>query len=174
MESGHLLTIFILIAILSSLYFVSAENSSNSSNQTNGTVNITNISKNISQQNTSVSILIKSPSSIDLGTRIPDGSEKSYDDIGSIDLSADNVSELSIKCDGDFVDAENSSNTIALNNFEYDGFGNSSLSKTPFTTSFQSVRSWQGNITVPVNFYLTVPVGTRPGSYSTTIYYQVS
>jgi hypothetical protein len=175
MESVHLVVIFFVFTILSSLFFVTAQdiNSSNITNQINKSTNLKS-TNNTTLEKDSVSILIKSPSDVDLGTRIPDGSEKAYINAVSLDLSADVDSDLSVKCDGDLSATDNPSNTISLNYFEYDGFDNASLSKRPFTTSYSHVKSWQGNITVPINLYLTVPIGTKPGTYSTTIYYLVS
>lgn len=174
MNSGHFIVIFILLVFISSLFFVTAQevNTSNNSNLTNQTKTMAGLD-NPSAQKNSVSILIKTPN-VDLGTRIPDGSEKAYPNAVSLDLSSDADSDLSVMCDGNLTSADNTSNTISLNNFKYDGFNNASLSKRAFTTTYSHVKSWNGNITVPVNLYLIVPFGTQPGTYSSTIYYMVS
>jgi hypothetical protein len=175
MESKYFLLTIILLTIFSCSFIVSAQelNTSNSSN-------ITNVSKPVAQssngsdQNDTVSILIKTPSNIDLGSRISNGEKKAYPDSASLELSSNKESDLMVMCQGDLTATDNSSNTISLDNLEYDGFGNSSLSHKAFTTTYTHVRSWNGTITVPVNLYLTVPIGTKPGTYQTTIYYVVS
>ena len=67
------------------------------------------------------------------------------------------------------------SNTIALTNFLYSG--GSVSTPTAFTTNYSKMyNNWakapQGSSnSAPINLYLTVPFGTAPGSYSTTVYF---
>jgi hypothetical protein len=175
MGSKYFLVTIILFTIFSCSFIVSAQelNTSNSSNITDVTKPLTQ-SANESDQNGTVSILIKTPSNIDLGSRIPNGEKKAYPDAASLELSSDKEADLMVMCPGDLTATNNSSNIISLDNLEYDGFGNTSLSHKAFTTTYTHVRSWNGTITVPVNLYLTVPIGTKPGTYQTTIYYVVS
>ena len=123
---------------------------------------------------------------LNLGERIADDSEWPYlaqtsvTVSGSEYLSSTDILDLYVRS-GDFGDG---SNSIALKNFKYDGFSSSSLSKTTFTTTDTLVRSWNLQTgpfglywsvsdTVPANYYLTVPWGTSPGTYRTTVYYTV-
>lgn len=70
---------------------------------------------------------------------------------------------------------QSGSNSIALTNFQYSG-GTISL-PTSFTVNyFKMYDNWAsapqgGSNTAPVNLYMTVPYGTSPGTYTTTIYF---
>lgn len=67
------------------------------------------------------------------------------------------------------------SSNIALSNFLYSG--GSIGTPTAFTTSyFKMYSNWAkapqgGSNVAPINLYLTVPFGTDPGNYATTIYF---
>ncbi len=80
-----------------------------------------------------------------------------------------------IKASGDFTNPYNNE-TVPLANFYFAG-GNNSNVKTQITTNYVNVASkwsqlYSGEKNVlPINLYLTVPLGTKPGSYTTTIYY---
>ncbi len=175
MESKYFLFVVIVFMIFSCSFIVSAQelNTSNSTNLTNQTKPLAQ-SADESDQNDTVSILIKTPSNIDLGNRIPNGEKKAYPGAASLELSSNEEADLMVMCQGELTATDNPSNTISLENFEYDGFGNASLSPKAFTTTYTHVRSWNGTVTVPVNLYLTIPIGTKPGTYQTTICYMVS
>lgn len=180
-----ILTIIILFILFSSTFFVSL-NISSSANETNQT-NKTNITKNITAPSPqavglfpSVSIQV-TPQSLNLGSLVSDGVENSYLSCTKVKLSAsqwfsDGTLTLYVKANGDLL---SDSNSINLNNLKYDGFSNSNLNKNVFTTSYSSVKSWDmtGSIYFSVsdningNYYLTIPTGTTPGTYSNNIYY---
>lgn len=70
----------------------------------------------------------------------------------------------------------NGANNIALSNFLYSG--GSTATPTAFTTNyFKMFGAWgaapqtPGYNSTPINLYLTVPFGTVPTSYSTTVYF---
>lgn len=144
-----------------------------------------NDSNNLSSKNISgngkvqpMSIIIfsfsASPNSLNLGTLYPDNVEMSFPSVTSVSILSFGSTDLYVRASGNFISTTNSSNTINLSNFKYDGFKNSALSKSSFTTSDVLVKSWDGIIisdTVPVNYYLTIPTGTDPGTYTVTIYY---
>lgn len=178
-----LLTVSILIfSTFFSLGSVSSVNSTdqNITNQTNVSMATQAQANGISPQ---VSISL-TPTTLDLGTRIADGLDYSYLNRTQINVTGSDwdilvVNEnlnLYVRSEGPFV---NGSNNILLNNFRYDGFSNSSLPKTAFTTSNSKVKSWHlygflydsVSDTVYSNYYLTVPLGTSPGTYTTTVYY---
>lgn len=68
----------------------------------------------------------------------------------------------------------NGTNTIDANNFLFTGNASGTV---PFTAQYQKVfDDWAkapkgGFNSAPVNLYLTVPFGTDPGDYSTTVYF---
>lgn len=75
------------------------------------------------------------------------------------------------KASGNFA---NGTNSIALSNFQYTG---NVSGQTAFTLSYvKAFSNWAkapvGSYNVaPINLYLTVPFGTDPGNYSTTVYF---
>ena len=65
--------------------------------------------------------------------------------------------------------------TIALTNFRYRG-GSVRTARTFTTSYYKMYNNWAkapvaGSRAASINLYLTVPVGTAPGNYSTTIYF---
>lgn len=115
-----------------------------------------------------------SPNSVNLGTLYPDNSENSFPSVTTISITAWGSTDLYVRASGNLISTTNSANNIALSNLQYDGFKNSGLTKRSFTTSDVLVKSWNGffiSDTVPVNYYLRVPSGTEPGTYTVTIYY---
>lgn len=76
------------------------------------------------------------------------------------------------RASGDFA---NGTNKIALSNFKYSG--GTVGSAIAFTeTYFKMYSNWAkapigGFNSEPINLYLTVPFGTSPGNYSTTVYF---
>lgn len=138
--------------------------------------NSTNISEKSDVQPLAIIIwsFSVSPTSVNLGNLPADNSERSFPGRTNISVSALGSTDLYVRASGDFISTSNSSNTIALSNFQYDGFKNTGLTKRPFTTNDVLVKTWTGffvSDTVPVNYYLRVPIGTEPGTYTVTIYY---
>jgi hypothetical protein len=123
-------------------------------------------------------------SSVDFGNRIADGLETPYTSASQIDASGSEFFpqgddlNLYVRASGDLSSGTYS---IPLNNLKYNGFSNSSLPKTSFTTNNARIQSWPlgtgfyGSVsqTVYGNYYLTIPMGTAGGTYNTTIIYTV-
>lgn len=113
-------------------------------------------------------------STINLGSLEADGLQKSWN--GGINgeqiLSYSNVKiDVYTRASGNLTSGNSS---IPLNKFLYRG-GNIST-PTSFETNYtQIIDGWskaQGSPNVaPINLYLTVPYGTEPGTYTTTIYF---
>lgn len=183
-----ILIVFIVLIVSLGTFFGSMATSSsandtnitnNSSNKTNDSVEIMPMASGLAPE---VSISVSSP--INLGTEIPDGLENSYPSITQVNASAsewltaaDDRLNLYVRASGNFLSG---SETIPLVNFKYNGYGNSSLPKTSFTTTNVRVQSWplggswlfrSVSRTVYGNYYLTIPMGTPEGTYTTTIYY---
>lgn len=179
--------LFIVVIIGSGLFFGSI-NTSNSANDTNITNNSSNKTNNTTSGVTPLasgifpSVSLTVTSNVNLGVRIPDGLESSYPSVSQVDVSGwelfpggDDLN-LYVRASGNFISG---SNNIPLSNFKYDGFSNSGLAKTSFTTTNTLVKSWPmgsgivGSVsdTVYGNYYLTVPMGTTGGTYTTTVYY---
>ncbi|MDI9623887.1 MAG: hypothetical protein QFX38_03250 [Methanothermobacter sp.] len=151
------------------VFAVAAENKTtnqsigNKSNITNNTTNVQPLSVW-----TSVSV---TPSTLNLGTIAPDGIERSYPNAATVTVTyflAYN-DRLSVRASGDLVNANGS--TIPLSNLK---FSTSNIAKRSFTTSDYTILTYSGlwgSQTVPMNFYITIPVFTDPGTYSVTIIY---
>lgn len=186
--NNTILIVFIVFIVSLGAFFGSVATSSsanetnitnNSSNKTNDSVVIMPMASGFSPQ---VSLSVSSP--INLGTEIPDGLENSYPSITQVNASAsewfttaDDRLNLYVRASGNFI---NGNETIPLANFKYDGYGNSTLPKTSFTTNNVRVQSWplggswifrSVSRTVYGNYYLTIPMGSAEGTYTTTIYY---
>jgi len=114
-------------------------------------------------------------SAINLGSRVPDGSQTPFPG-GSDGEQLFTYSSVKIdvytKASGPLTSG---SNSIALTNFRY--MGGSVTTATVFTPNYSKiVDNWQkapqGSFRVePITLYLTVPLGTNPGSYQTTVYF---
>ncbi|PKL66540.1 MAG: hypothetical protein CVV28_10370 [Methanobacteriales archaeon HGW-Methanobacteriales-1] len=179
--------LFIVVIIGSGLFFGSLT-TSNSANDTNLTNNSSNKTNNTTSGVTPMasgilpSVSLTVTSNVNLGVKLPDGLESSYPSVSRVDVSAwelfpggDDLN-LYVRASGNFISG---ANNIPLSNFKYNGFSNSALAKTSFTTTNTRVKSWPmgsgfiGSVddTVYGNYYLTVPMGTTGGTYTTTVYY---
>jgi hypothetical protein len=191
LQNTFLLLLIVSIVVFSTFLSLNDASSTNITDQnvTNQTVAETSTASQAQAQPNGwfpeVSISLNN-TNLNLGERIADDSEWPYlaqtsvTVSGSEYLSSTDILNLYVRS-GDFSDG---SNSIALKNFKYDGFSSSSLSKTTFTTTDTLVRSWDlqsgpfglywsVSDIVPANYYLTVPWGTTPGTYRTTVYYTV-
>lgn len=149
----------------------------NSTNVTNGTHSSFLLNNPLQPDQLAVVTILITPQTVNLGDRTANNREFSYMDqtqvsVTALDLSLTDNVNLYVKASA----FTSGSTTIDLSNFKYDGFSNSSLPKTQFTGTDAKVKTWDYTLisqTVPVNFYLTVPFGTTPGTYTTTISYTV-
>lgn len=201
LQNTFLLLLIVSIVVFSTFLSLNDASSVNITDQnvTNQTVAETSTASQAQAQaqaqsngwDQSVSISLNN-TNLNLGERIADDSEWPYLAQTSVSVSGDENTWLFTNPTDTlnlYVRSEDFSggyNSIPLINFKYDGFLSSSLSKTTFTTTDTLVRSWdlqyQSGIvfwkwgvsdTVPANYYLTVPWGTTPGNYRTTVYYTV-
>ena len=172
-----LFAVFSIVFIITSIFSVYAD-SSNSSNATNIT-NTTNVTKNVTKSAVvkpmsigDVSIVV-TPQNIDLGPLAADGSEHAYSGATNVTVNTSLIvsGTFSVRATGNFISG---SNTIPLNNFKYTCPGDINV-ETPFTTSNQLIDdyswNWEWNHKYIMNYYLTIPINTNPGTYSTTIIY---
>ena len=171
----------ILVILTISMLSVSADNS-NSSNITGNSTNSTNVTKNVTNSagirpmSLSTSILV-TPQTADFGTLDADGAEHTLTNAAVVQVNASNFifggdGTLSIRATGDFISGTSS---IPLSNFAYECPGN--VTKTIFTTTNSPIDDYSPPIigtvrnTYYLKYYLTIPVNTVPGTYSTTIIY---
>ena len=176
-----------MVILILSIFTVFADTSSNQNNlndQSNLNGNNTGNETNQAEENPNLSVKAEpqplaiiifsfsaTPNTLNLGTVQADNSETSFLGRTSISVTALGTTDLYVRASGNLV---SSTDNIALSNFQYDGFNNATLTKRPFTTTDTRVRRWTGifiSDTVPVNYYLRVPTGTDPGTYSVTVYY---
>lgn len=179
----ELLKIFLVLFFISMITFSSisvfAEDSgiSNQTNNTNSTKNTT-ITNNAIIQPMSISVSIDvNPSSINLGTLPADGVERTYNGATTARVQALGLSGyLYIRAVGDFTMGADTSRRIPLNNFQY-SCPEVSADKTSVTTAdpgsvIHRYTYFLGyDHTYYMNYYLTIPTGTDPGTYNTTIIY---
>lgn len=171
-----LFAVSLVLLILVSVLTVVADN-----NTTNNTTNLslnnsTNITVEPMSSRASVTV---SPSTVNLGTLMPDGTEHSYTGISTVSITDYGLifnTNLYVRASGAFVNTADPSSTIPLSNFKYDNPDTGS--KTSFTTSNTLVKSWTSFLylsdTVRMNYYLTIPIFTGNGTYTTTITYSVA
>ncbi|WJI10282.1 hypothetical protein FGU46_09380 [Methanobacterium sp. CWC-01] len=174
MEKFEKLVLCLLIIVISLFNVFAVDNTT--LNNTNDSTDLKDSSKNAAVKPMSIIIwsFSASPNSVNLGTLYPDNSENSFPSVTTISITAWGSTDLYVRASGNLISTTNSANNIALSNLQYDGFKNSGLTKRSFTTSDVLVKSWNGffiSDTVPVNYYLRVPSGTEPGTYTVTIYY---
>lgn len=176
MKEGYniFLVILILTVITISILSVSADdlNSSNvTTNSTNVTKNVT--SKAIQPMSIWVSVNVN-PSTIDFGNLAADGTTHSYTSATNVTVGAiGTTASLYVNASGDF---KNGTNTIPLSNFAY-GCPDSDpvITQNQFATTNTLIDSFSYFIisskTYHMNYFLTIPVNTNSGNYSTTITY---
>lgn len=111
-----------------------------------------------------------SPTAMDFGSTMPDGSTLTFN--GTIDTKSNEIVDVYTWASGDFT---NGSNIIALNpNFAYRY--NNTGSFIPLSTSPTLViNNWPSDPSghrppMSIDYQLTVPFGTEPGVYTTTVY----
>lgn len=141
-----------------------------------GVNNSVNNSSNPSVQPLLTISVSVNPPNLNLGTLMPDGTETAFMGLTSVSVLGTGLLTplaLYVRANGDF--ASGGGNIIPLSNFKYDGFNNPSLPRTSFSTSNGPVlHSWSGVLvsdTVPANYYLTVPTGTKAGNYTVQVIY---
>lgn len=172
---GAALTLVLALLVLVSVLTVFADNNTTTNTSLNNT---TNLSVQPMSANAAVTV---SPSTVNLGTLMPDGTQHSYPGITTVRVTDSGLlyrTTLSVKASGAFVNTRDPSSTISLSNFMYDN--PQSGAKTAFTTGTVQIDQWTGWIfgpvdeTVSMNYYLTIPTFTTNGTYTTTITYSVS
>jgi hypothetical protein len=177
------LKIFSVLFLISSLAFgsisVFAENTSvpdtiNNTNDTNNTNEIVTDNAVIQPMSISVSLTV-TPTTINLGNLAADGQEHIYTGATTARVEAIGLSGyLYVRATGDFTRGTDTSRTISLNNFKYD-CPEVSVGKTQFMTTDQTIHRYTYFLgydhTYDMNYYLTIPTGTDPGTYNTTIIY---
>lgn len=115
--------------------------------------------------------LTVTPSTIDFGTVLADGSQVTVS--GTITAKSPRNIDLYVWADGPFA---NGTNTISLDpNFQY-SINGSAYSVLGIDHSIPLIAnwykpSWQRPDTLEEYYRLTVPAGTPPGNYTTTIYH---
>ncbi|MBC7100450.1 MAG: hypothetical protein H5T40_02280 [Methanobacteriales archaeon] len=163
---SRILSVMVLCVLLLGVFAVAAEN------ETNQTSNKSNTTNNTTVQPLSVwSSVSVTPSTLNLGTVPPDGIERSYQNAATVTVTyfwAFDDDHLSVRATGDLIGANGS---IPLSNLK---FSTSNVTKRSFTTTNYIIANYSGPwgiLRVPMNFYITVPSYTDPGTYSVTIIY---
>ncbi len=154
----------------------------NNSNQTN-VINSTNnnssgnktVTKNAIVQPMSIWVSVtETPSTINFGSLVADGVEHTYINATNVTVSAVGITaDLYVSASDDF---KSGSNSIPLSNFKYTSLDSSyTTTKKSFTTSNELVGTYAyllvGSKTYHMNYFLTIPEGTEPGTYTTKITY---
>jgi len=117
-------------------------------------------------------------STINLGSLPADGLQATFNGGASGEqiFTYSNVAiDVYTKASGDFAGGI-PADTITINNFLW---SNGTSTPAAFTTGYTGAKVLNniakapksGSTAYPVNLYLTVPVGTNSGSYSTTVYF---
>ncbi len=165
-------TISLVALILVSFLTVFADNNSSNLSLNNST------NRSVQPMSARASVTV-SPSTVNLGTLMPDGTEHSYPGVTTVSVTDWGFifdTNLYVRASGAFVNTADPSSTIPLSNFKYDNPDTGS--KTSFTTSSTLIRTWTSflilNDDVSLNYYLTIPTFTTNGSYTTTITYSVA
>lgn len=152
-------------------------NQTNSTNSTNTTKTIT---KNAVVQPMVATGITVTPTTINLGTLPADGKEYTFTSAANVTVTAWALlvddGNVTVRASGNFVNSADTSKTIPLTNFKYGCQGY--VDKTSFTTSDSLVANYDvilySRITYHMDYYLTIPTGTDPGTYTTTIYYMAT
>ncbi|MDI9618385.1 hypothetical protein [Methanothermobacter sp.] len=119
------------------------------------------------------------PTNLNLGTIEPDGIEREYYTATNVAIKTGGGRlRVSVSASGDLISINNSSNIIPLSNLKYSikydsPYGPIQVPKRSFTTTYYTIWTYVGavNVVIPINYYLTVPLYTDPGTYRVTITY---
>ncbi|WP_370005685.1 hypothetical protein [Methanothermobacter sp. KEPCO 2] len=169
-----------LITLIMSVFFLGCASADMQNNTTAENITSSKISMTaVEPLGVGVDIAVN-PTTLNLGTVYPDGVEREYYSATNVEIK-NNAGRLRVyvRASGDLRDVENSSNTIPLSNLKYsikyDGpYGPIEVQIRNFTTSDFQIWTRVGSvdgIILPVNYYLTVPPYTDPGTYSTEVIY---
>ena len=166
-----LIITFVIVSILS--VYADSSNSSNSTNLTNSTSKTDMAKSAIVKPMSLTSSIDVTPSTVDLGTWVADGSKHDYRGVTNVTVNASLIlsGTLSVRTSSAFT---NGGNTIPLSYFTYDcpGYVNT---ETSFDTTNKRIDdySWalEWNHKYTMNYHLTIPSSSVPGKYSTTIIY---
>lgn len=178
-ESYNIFCITLILTILIvSIFSVYADDSNSSNitgNSTSTNITKTNVTKNAAVQPMSIWVSVtETPSTINFGSLMADGVEHTYINATNVTVSAVGITaSLYVSASGDF---KSGSNSIPLSNFKYTSPDSSSTTtKKSFTTSNELVGTYAyllvGSKTYHMNYFLTIPEGTEPGTYTTKITY---
>lgn len=151
-------------------------NDTNNTNKTNQTRSNTSVDGSIQPMSVWVELTVNPIPSVNLGTLAADGVEHTYTNVTSVRVrSWLGNGELRVRATGDFININNASQTIPLNNFQYDCPGY--VTKRSFTTTNYVIDQYNAGLlniydeTYYMNYYLRVPPPTNSGTYNTTIIY---
>ena len=113
---------------------------------------------------------------ITLGTLAADNAQTTVS--GEVIRTRSNVAiDVSTRASGDFSDGGTPANTIALSNFLYDGDTANHVFTTGNTavfTNWAKAPKATGYADKSVPLKITIPYGTDPGTYTTTVYFTAS
>ncbi|MDI6701398.1 hypothetical protein [Methanothermobacter wolfeii] len=171
------ITPFILIFILITVFTSAGANTTENTTAENVTItNTTNSSQDeVSEGKVSLEI---SPPYLNLGTVQPDGIERSYYNSTTLRASQRGQLRLSVYSESDSL-MSTDNQEIPVSNLKYSinynsPYGPIVVAKRSFTTT--PYLFWQRNgnteVEIPINYHITVPPFTDPGTYSIRIMYQ--
>ncbi|MDI9623888.1 MAG: hypothetical protein QFX38_03255 [Methanothermobacter sp.] len=160
------LSLVILFVFVVGAFAVAAENKTtnqsigNESNITNNTIKIQPLSARVSVNVT--------PTVVYFGTVPPDGIERSYPNAATVIIDHQGASDFYVRANGNLV--SDSGLEIPIS---YLKFSTPNSPIRPFTTENQWISKYPGSGVerIPINFYITIPTYTDPGTYSATIIY---
>lgn len=170
---GHIM----FITVIASVFLLGVVSADTGNNTTNTTTSLNTTAVEPLASGIQISV---TPTALNLGTVDPDGLERAYYSITDVSIrTSGGTLRVSVRASGDLISINNSSNRIPLLNLKYsikyDGpYGPIDVPKRSFTTRYYTFWTYRGsvNIKIPVNYYLTVPPYTDPGTYRVTVTYR--
>lgn len=170
-------SICFFITVIASVFLLGVVSADTGNNTTNTTTSLNTTAVEPLASGIQISV---TPTALNLGTVDPDGLERAYYSITDVSIrTSGGILRVSVRASGDLISINNSSNTIPLSNLKYsikyDGpYGPIDVPKRSFTTRYYTFWTYRGsvNIKIPVNYYLTVPPYTDPGTYRVTVTYR--
>lgn len=171
------ITPFILIFILITVFTSAGANTTENTTAENVTIKNTGNNALIQPMATEASITIN-PTYLDLGTVEPDGIERSYYEVTFLTASQRGQLRLYVYSESDSL-MSTDNQEIPVSNLKYSinynsPYGPIVVAKRSFTTT--PYLFWQRNgnteVEIPINYHITVPPFTDPGTYSIRIMYQ--
>ena len=168
---------FILVFILITAFVFAGDTKAENTTGTNLTVNTSLKDEGVIEPlATGVSISV-TPTTLNLGSIEPDGVERSFLNAAYVRIiTRGGTLSFMVRANSlNLVSTTNTSQTIPISNLKYSinyaGPPPINVEKRSFGTTYDTIWTYPSsvNVNIPINYYMTIPPFTDPGTYQVQI-----